>query len=103
MIYAFSSFDFSDLSINAFVTSSYNNAAVTCFGSCDGSVQVSPAGGTAPYTYQWSSGSTTDTDQNLCAGIYSVEVTDINSCAFRENTLTKKINININLFIYLTQ
>ena len=67
---------------NAFVTSSYNNAAVTCFGSCDGSVQVSPAGGTAPYTYQWSSGSTTDTDQNLCAGIYSVEVTDINSCAF---------------------
>ena len=67
---------------NAFITSSYNNAHVTCFGSCDGSVQVSPAGGTAPYTYQWSSGSTTDADQNLCAGIYSVEVTDVNSCEF---------------------
>ena len=67
---------------NAFITSSYNNADVTCFGSCDGSVQVSPSGGTAPYTYQWSSGSTTDTDQNLCAGIYSIEVTDANSCQF---------------------
>ena len=70
------------VSANAFVTSSYNNSDVTCFGSCDGNVQVSPAGGIAPYTYQWSSGSTTDTDQNLCAGIYSVEVTDVNSCEF---------------------
>ena len=69
------------VSANAFVTSSYNNSDVTCFGSCDGNVQVSPAGGIAPYTYQWSSGSTTDTDQNLCAGIYFVEVTDVNSCA----------------------
>ena len=73
------------VSANAFVTSSYNNADVTCFESCDGSVQVSPSGGTTPYTYQWSTGSTTDTEHNLCAGIYSVEVTDFNSCVFTTN------------------
>ena len=70
------------VSANAFVTSSYNNSDVTCFGSCDGSVQVSPSGGIAPYSYQWSSGSTTDSDQNLCAGLYEVEVIDLNSCSF---------------------
>lgn len=70
------------ISAIAFVTSSYNNADVTCFGDCDGSVQVSPAGGITPYTYQWSSGSTTDVDQNLCAGIYTVDVTDANQCTY---------------------
>lgn len=68
------------LSSTSFVTSSYNNQDISCFGICDASAQVAPFGGVAPYTFQWSSGSQTDIDQDLCAGTYTIEVTDFNSC-----------------------
>lgn len=45
-------------------------------GSCVGSASVSPTGGIAPYTYQWSNGATTNSIANLCAGNYSVLITD---------------------------
>lgn len=45
-------------------------------GSCMGSASVSPTGGLAPYTYQWSNGATTNSITNLCAGNYSVLITD---------------------------
>jgi gliding motility-associated-like protein len=53
--------------------------APTC-GSCNGAATITPAGGTVPYTYQWSSGSATATDINLCAGLYSVNLTDSAGC-----------------------
>jgi hypothetical protein len=46
----------------------------------DGSVTVSPSGGTAPYTYLWSNGATTATAANVAAGCYSVTVTDQTGC-----------------------
>jgi gliding motility-associated-like protein len=49
-------------------------------GSCNGSATITPAGGTLPYTYQWSSGSTTAFDNNLCAGICLVSVKDSVGC-----------------------
>ncbi|MCB9203587.1 MAG: gliding motility-associated C-terminal domain-containing protein [Flavobacteriales bacterium] len=49
-------------------------------GSCDGSITVTPVGGVAPYTYLWNTGATTATINNLCAGVYNVEVTDANGC-----------------------
>lgn len=45
-------------------------------GSCMGSASVSPTGGLAPYTYQWSNGAATNSITNLCAGNYSVLITD---------------------------
>lgn len=50
-------------------------------GSCDGAITVVPAGGIAPYTYLWNTGATTATINNLCAGVYNVEVTDANGCS----------------------
>jgi gliding motility-associated-like protein len=50
-------------------------------GQCNGTATVSPSGGTAPYTYQWSTGATTASINNLCAGVYSVTVNDANSCS----------------------
>jgi gliding motility-associated-like protein len=51
-----------------------------CFDSCTGSASLSPSGGTSPYTYSWSNSATTSSISKLCAGTYTVTVTDQNSC-----------------------
>jgi PKD repeat protein len=54
---------------------------VSCYGANDGSVTVSAAGGTAPYTYSWApSGGTAATANNLAAGSYTLTVTDSRGC-----------------------
>ncbi len=53
---------------------------VVCNGICDGSITVSGSGGTPPYTYSWISGQTTPQISGLCAGTYTVTVTDSNDC-----------------------
>lgn len=56
----------------------YNNSVDSL--SCDGSAQVIPNAGTAPYTYSWSNGTTTATISNLCPGVYCCYVADANGC-----------------------
>jgi gliding motility-associated-like protein len=56
------------------------SANVSCFGGNDGSATVTAAGGVAPYTYNWSNGTTTATNNNLIAGTYTVTVTDDHGC-----------------------
>jgi hypothetical protein len=54
---------------------------VTCFGACDGTAAVSAAGGFAPWTYLWSpGGQTTSSVSGLCAGSYTVSVTNNAGC-----------------------
>ena len=53
---------------------------VTCNGACDGTATVNATGGTMPFTYLWSNGATTASVNGLCAGSYSVTVTDANGC-----------------------
>ncbi len=52
--------------------------------SCDdntlGSLSVSLEGGTAPFTYLWSTNAVTDSIGGLAAGNYQVTVTDANNC-----------------------
>ena len=52
----------------------------SCFGICDGSVSASPTGGTGAYTYGWSNGCTTSACAGLCAGNYTLTLTDANGC-----------------------
>ncbi len=54
----------------------FNTNWVSCFASCDGNIDIDVTGGTPPYTYLWSNGDTTQFTDSLCAGIYSVTVTD---------------------------
>ncbi|WP_258540802.1 T9SS type B sorting domain-containing protein [Parvicella tangerina] len=55
---------------------------ISCNGFCDGFIQGSAVGGTAPYNYSWTSGvSTTSLATNLCAGPYTMTVTDGNGCS----------------------
>jgi len=67
------------------IDSSFSAVNSTC-NNCDGSLKISPSGGTAPYTYLWTDASsnqlgTTDSIGDLCAGIYFVEVTDNSGCS----------------------
>ena len=58
-----------------------NGYNISSFNGNDGSIQLTPQGGTAPYSYHWSNGSTSDHQTNLAAGTYLVEVIDTNGCS----------------------
>lgn len=53
---------------------------VTASGASDGTASANPQGGTAPYTFAWDNGLTTQTITDLAAGFYTVTVTDVNGC-----------------------
>jgi len=58
----------------------------TC-GSCNGSATVTPAGAAPPFTYVWSNGPIVNTSSNLCAGLYSVSITDTLGCTTNATAL----------------
>lgn len=53
---------------------------VSCFGGSDGAVAVRVFGGVGPYSYNWSNGGTTPSQNNLSAGAYTVLINDANGC-----------------------
>jgi gliding motility-associated-like protein len=55
----------------------------SCNGTCDGQAVVIPSPNTGPfaqYTYVWSNNATTPSALNLCAGNYTVDVSDAAGC-----------------------
>jgi hypothetical protein len=52
----------------------------SCFGVCDGVIDLTVVGGSSPYTYIWSNGLATEDAQGLCAGDYWVTVLDNDGC-----------------------
>lgn len=54
-----------------------------CFASCRGRAEVFPTGGTQPYQYSWASQN--PVLSNVCAGTYSIVVTDANGCTTGQN------------------
>ncbi|MCC6816826.1 MAG: gliding motility-associated C-terminal domain-containing protein [Saprospiraceae bacterium] len=72
--------------------------SIKCFGDCDGSIRSNVQDGRIPFKYKWSTGDTTIGTNNLCAGTYTVTVTDKdgNTCSssFTLNAPTK-ISISV--------
>ena len=62
------------------LSANFNATNATCFGLANGSIIVSAAGGTVPYTITWPDGSTGNSLSNLLAGNYPIQVTDANGC-----------------------
>jgi gliding motility-associated-like protein len=54
----------------------FGNFEISCAGNCDGAITSTVVGGTAPYTYTWSTTQTNPDLANLCAGTYSLTVAD---------------------------
>ena len=75
--------------LESVLTSDYNGVGISCAGASDGSIDLEVTGGTGPYSYLWSTGSTSEDLNSLAAGAYSVTITDVNGC---DLSLT---NINI--------
>jgi large repetitive protein len=71
---------------------------VTCLGGSDGSATATPSGGTAPYSYLWSNGATTQTISNLVAGTYNVTVTDAKGCTVAGTITITQPAVEMQLF-----
>ncbi|MBL4733813.1 MAG: SprB repeat-containing protein, partial [Flavobacteriales bacterium] len=55
---------------------------ISCFGVCDGSATAYVSGGTTPYTYAWNDplAQTDSVANGLCAGTFTVTVTEAGGC-----------------------
>jgi gliding motility-associated-like protein len=53
---------------------------VLCFGQSTGSINVTPTGGTTPYTYSWSNNAITQDLNAIPSGNYTLLLTDANAC-----------------------
>lgn len=60
------------------ISANYETNNASCLNLCNGSIQVSPSGGIAPYYFTWSNAESSTTIDSLCAGTYSVTISDSN-------------------------
>jgi gliding motility-associated-like protein len=76
---------------------------VLCHGGNSGSIDLSPSGGTVPYTYLWSNGTTTQDLTNIAAGTYTVTVTDANGCSTVKSATVTQPSASLSLTASMTQ
>jgi hypothetical protein len=57
---------------------------ITCHGKKDALLDVTIKGGRPPYSYQWSTGATTQQLKKIGAGLYTVRVHDSNKCTAKD-------------------
>ena len=75
---------------------------VSCYAGANGSATVSMSGGTSPYSYQWSNGSSSQSVSGLSAGNYTVTVTDVNGDFKIQNVPVSRISLQISCVGYET-
>ncbi len=68
------------------ITATSSNVDVVNYGESTGSIDMTIAGGSAPYTYEWTGPDTftasTEDLTDLSAGIFDLVITDVNECIF---------------------
>jgi len=60
-------------------------AEVSCFGAPTGGIDLTPSGGSPPYSFLWSNGDTREDLEGVSAGNYSVVISDANNCSFNQS------------------
>ncbi len=86
----------------AALASSKTITAASCNGSSNGSINLTPTGGTSPYSFAWtkvgasSYSSTVEDPNSLASGTYNVTITDANACTATNNAIvTEPAGINV--------
>jgi len=64
-----------------------NEIDPSCVGTCDGFLDCVAFGGTPGFDYLWSNGFVTQQVLNVCAGTYTVTVTDASGCTLETSTV----------------
>jgi gliding motility-associated-like protein len=72
----------------AALSSGFVVTPVACYGQATGSILLNVNGGTAPYSFQWNTGATSQNLNNITTGTYSVSITDANGCTAAQNSIT---------------
>lgn len=83
---------FTSLITSPTAISATTSASQPSCGMCNASSTVMASGGTGPYTFAWTNGSTSATTNSMCAGIYQVNITDANGCTSLHNVLISNSN-----------
>ncbi len=78
-------------SVETFLVNNIGSLSITsttvpasCYGGSNGSIDITPAGGQAPYTFSWNSGQTSEDISGLTAGNYTVTMQDQMGCILSE-------------------
>jgi subtilisin-like proprotein convertase family protein len=74
------------------LASSFAVTNVDCNSNATGIVDLTPAGGTTPYTYAWSNSATTQDINALVSGSYIVTITDDNNCILIDTAVVTQPN-----------
>lgn len=69
------------------LSASIEPVPVLCYGFTTGSATLLVNGGTSPYAFSWSNGSTSQNLNNIGAGTYTVTITDNNGCVAYTGTV----------------
>jgi len=87
------------------ITSDYKATFDVIHTGCDtrgGELTVYPSGGSAPYSFLWSTGEITQTISDLTVGSYTVTITDNNGCLLAVSAEVKQTNnVSMSLRVFL--
>ncbi len=76
---------------------------VACNGNASGTIDLTPSGGTTPYTFNWSNGASSEDITNLNSGNYTVQITDANGCQASNAATVNQPTASLNIQAELTQ
>lgn len=89
-------FLFASISEPSALTVTMETSGVGCYGVCDGASEATAGGGTPPYSYWWSTGSSQQEVSGLCGGQIDVSVYDDNGCVVvGSNTVSEPAQFSV--------
>ena len=80
------------------IISTLSTANISCNGLCDGQISSSISGGVNPYFFSWNNNTNSNNIDSICAGTYTLTITDNNNCIESlSSTIIEPNPISINI------